>query len=210
MDFGGLYFITDSKLSLAGDVEDVEAALAVGVKVVQYREKELPTREMIEVAAELRELTSQAGALLLINDRVDVAQAARADGVHLGQDDMSLKKARELLGEEAVIGVTVHNLKEAVEAEKDGADYLGLSPIFSTSTKSDAGEPAGVKLIKEVKARVKLPCVAIGGINEENLGEVLSAGADGVCMISATVGKDDVEATVKRILEKIADAKNKG
>ncbi len=128
----GYYFITDSKLSRAGNISDVSMAVACGVGVVQYRNKNAKTREMYEEAVCLREICRDT--LFLINDRVDVALAVNADGVHLGQSDMPCEAARKLLGEEKIIGITVHNLAEAVQAESIGADYLGVSPIFQTAT----------------------------------------------------------------------------
>ena len=135
-----------------------------------------------------------AGTLLifLINDRVDIALAAEADGVHLGQSDMPCLAARKLLGPEKIIGVTVHNLAEALQAESIGADYLGVSPIFQTATKPDAGKPAGISLIEEIRAQVEIPLIAIGGINHSNASEVVRAGADGLCAISCVVAKENV------------------
>ena len=148
----GYYFITDSKLSRAGNESDVLQAVACGVEVVQYRNKNAETRQMYEEAVRLQ--GDMPGiALFLINDRVDIALAADADGVHLGQSDMPCLAARKLLGQEKIIGVTVHNLAEALQAESIGADYLGVSPIFQTATKPDAGKPAGISLIEEIRAQ---------------------------------------------------------
>ncbi|MFH0860648.1 MAG: thiamine phosphate synthase [Candidatus Altiarchaeota archaeon] len=199
MNLRGLYFITDRKLSKKSVESTVEDAVKGGVKVVQYREKELPAGEMLRVAENLRDITREAGVLFLVNDRVDIALAVGADGVHLGQDDMPIEIARRLLGRESVIGVTVHNVREARDAERRGADYLGMSPVFSTSTKSDAGEPAGVELIREVKKVVAVPCVAIGGIIMENLQEVIDAGADSVAMISAILSQEDISEAVRKV-----------
>ncbi len=178
----GYYFITDSKLSRAGNFNDVSMAVACGVSVVQYRNKNAKTREMYEEAVRLREICRDT--LFLINDRIDVALAVNADGVHLGQSDMPCGAARRLLGEEKIIGITVHNLAEAVQAESIGADYLGVSPIFQTATKPDAGKPAGITLIEEIRAIVDIPLIAIGGIDHSNAMDVIRAGADGLCAIS--------------------------
>lgn len=167
-----------------------------GAVAVQYREKELPRGEMVKVARKLRKICS-GKALFIINDLVDVALEVGADGVHLGQGDMDLKEARRILGPGKVIGVTVHDVAEAVKAEEDGADYVGASPIFATTTKPDAGEPAGLKLIKDIKARVSILVAAIGGINESNIDSVIEAGADMACAISATVASDDIKSAVK-------------
>ena len=192
----GYYFITDSKLSRAGNFNDVSMAVACGVSVVQYRNKNAKTREMYEEAVRLREICRDT--LFLINDRVDIALAVNADGVHLGQSDMPCEAARKLLGGEKIIGITVHNLAEAVQAEGIGADYLGVSPIFQTATKPDAGKPAGISLIEEIRANVDIPLIAIGGIDHSNAIDVIRAGADGLCAISSVVAKEDVKAEIKK------------
>jgi thiamine-phosphate pyrophosphorylase len=187
----GYYFITDAQLSRAGNLSDVRQAVAAGAAAVQYRAKTLSTHEMFTEAAALRAVCGHTP--FLINDRVDIALAVNADGVHLGQDDLPLSVARRLLGTKRVIGVTVHSLAEAVEAERGGADYLGVSPIFGTLTKLDAGPPAGLRLLEELKRNVRLPLVAIGGINLANATEVIHAGADAVCAISAVVTRENVQ-----------------
>ena len=192
----GYYFITDSKLSRAGNFNDVSMAVACGVSVVQYRNKNAKTREMYEEAVCLREICRDT--LFLINDRVDIALAVNADGVHLGQSDMPCEAARRLLGEEKIIGITVHNLAEAVQAESIGADYLGVSPIFQTATKPDAGKPSGITLIEDIRAIVDIPLIAIGGIDHSNAIDVIRAGADGLCAISSVVAKEDVSAEIKK------------
>ncbi len=196
----GYYFITDTQLSRAGNLSDIKSALAAGVEVIQYRRKDASTRAMFLEAMELG-LVCRGRAVFLINDRVDIALAVDADGVHLGQDDLPYKSARRLLGHQKVIGVTVHNATEAKEAEKLGANYLGVSPIFATETKRDAGKPAGLALIEEVKRVVKIPVVAIGGINLGNAPEVVRAGADAICAISAVITKQDVAAEIKKFQE---------
>jgi len=188
----GYYFITDCELSLAGNEKDVISAVSCGVKVVQYRNKNAETRQMYEEAVLLRKICRDSGSIFLVNDRVDIALATQADGVHLGQSDMPCLAARKLLGSESIIGVTVHNLAEALAAESMGADYLGVSPIFQTATKPDAGKPAGIRLIEEIRAEVTIPLIAIGGINHSNAGEVVRAGADGLCAISCVVAKENV------------------
>ena len=197
----GYYFITDSLLSRAGNRSDVHAAVSSGVEVVQYRNKNADTREMYLEALELARICRAGGSLFLINDRLDVALAVEADGVHLGQTDMPCTRARKLLGRERVIGVTVHNLAEAMQAEEEGADYLGVSPIFSTSTKKDAGRPAGIRLIEEIREQVSLPLVAIGGINHSNAPEVIRAGADCLCAISCVVAEENVSGRICRFQE---------
>ncbi len=192
----GYYFITDSGLSRAGNTSDVMKAAACGIEVVQYRNKNAETREMYDEALRLREICRDL--TFLINDRIDIALAVDADGVHLGQSDMPCTTARKLLGREKVIGVTVHNLSEALEAERLGADYLGVSPIFKTATKTDAGKPAGITLIEEIRQQVDIPLIAIGGIDHSNAPAVIRAGADGLCAISCVVASSDVAAQIKR------------
>jgi thiamine-phosphate pyrophosphorylase len=192
----GYYFITDAKISRAGNISDVEDAVAAGVEVVQYREKEKSAKEMKDEALVLRGICKDI--TFLINDRVDVALAVGADGVHLGSEDLSYSKARELLGDDKIIGLTVHSLKEALVAQDLGADYLGVSPIFATTTKSDAGKPAGVGLIEEIKEHVTVPLIAIGGITLANAAQVVKSGADGLCAISAIVSSQDVKKEISR------------
>ena len=191
----GYYFITDARLSRAGNRADVLAAVAAGVRVIQYREKEAEAEAVRAEARELRRLCRQC--LFLINDHVEVALNVAADGVHLGQEDMSLPEARRLLGPGKIIGVTVNTVDQALEAARQGADYLGVSPIFATRTKPDAGEPAGLALLREIRRRVRLPLVAIGGITLENAPAVIAAGADGLCAISAVVTQPDVAAAIQ-------------
>ncbi|HNU92472.1 MAG TPA: thiamine phosphate synthase [Spirochaetota bacterium] len=191
----GYYFITDSGLSLSGNLFDVRSAVAAGVRVVQYRNKSNITREMYEEALSLKRVC-EGKANFIINDRLDVALAVGADGVHIGLEDMPYGEARRLLGPDKIIGVTVHDLEESLEAEAMGADYIGLSPIFATGTKGDAGAPCGTGLIAEVKKRCRVPLVAIGGIDLSNVDEVIAAGADMVCAISAVVTKQDVAAAI--------------
>jgi thiamine-phosphate pyrophosphorylase len=190
----GYYFITDARLSRAGNASDVEHALAVGVRIVQYREKEADTAAMIAEARLLRRLCRKA--LFLINDRVEVALAVEADGVHLGQEDLHYREARRLLGEDKIIGITVNTVEQALEAASLGADYLGVSPIFATRTKLDAGEPAGLHLLRQIRHRVALPLIAIGGITLDNAPAVIEAGADGICAISAVVTRPDVRRAI--------------
>jgi len=193
----GYYFITDAGLSKKGNLKDVESAIEAGVTIVQYRGKMKDIGSMLEEAMALREIC-RGKALFIVNDIVGVALSVDADGVHIGQGDMPYETARGLLGKDKIIGVTVHDLKEAILAEKKGADYLAVSPVFSTTTKKDAGPPCGVKLISEIKRNCKIPLTAIGGINLESAKEVIDAGADAICAISAVVTKDDVKEDIGR------------
>ena len=196
----GLYVVTDEGLSRGlAHSQIAERALAGGADVIQLRDKKLEGRRLMEHARAIRKLTNDAGKSFIVNDRLDVALASGADGVHLGQEDMALADARALAPEGFLIGVTVHDLREAVEAEKGGADYLGLSPIFATGSKSDAGSACGLDMLRKVKRAVSVPVVAIGGINAANAREVLEAGADGLAVISAVVSQPDVEAAARSL-----------
>jgi thiamine-phosphate pyrophosphorylase len=203
-----LYVITDAGLSGGrSHVDVIRAAIDGGATVVQYREKEATTRQLVEEALVLRELTRGAGVPFIVNDRLDVALAAQADGVHVGQDDMPATLARRLMTRERIVGVSVTNLREAIQAEQDGADYLGVGPIFATPTKPDAAPPMGLDGLSEVCRRVSVPAVAIGGINEHNAAEVIRAGADGVAVVSAVVAAPDVAAAARRLREIVEAAR---
>jgi thiamine-phosphate pyrophosphorylase len=192
----GYYFITGARLSRAGNPSDVASAVAAGVRVVQYREKQGRPRDLVAEARQLRELCRHTR--FLVNDRLDVALEVGADGVHLGQEDLPCPQARQILGPGKIIGVTVRTVAEALAAQAAGADYLGVSPIFATATKADAGAPTGVALLAAIRRRVSIPLIAIGGITLANAPAVIRAGADGVCAISAVVTKADVRAEIQK------------
>ncbi len=196
------YLVTDSGLSKKGTLSDVREAVESGCRIVQYREKDKSTKAMVEEASEIKKICS-GRAVFLVNDRIDVALAVDADGIHIGQDDMPIETARKLLSKDKIIGLSVHDRKEAILAEKNGADYVGLGPIFDTATKKDAGDGVGPLRIREVKDAVKLPVVAIGGINKENCESVLQNGADSLVAISAVVCSDDVKTETKYFIDKI-------
>jgi len=203
-----LYIITDAKLSRGrSHLEVIEAAIEGGATVVQYREKEGTTRQLVEEALALHRLTYAAGVPLIVNDRLDVALAVEAEGVHVGQDDMPATLTRRLMGRERIVGVSATNLQEALQAEKDGADYLGVGPIFATPTKPDAAPPMGLEGLAEVCRHVSIPVVAIGGINEHNAAAVIEAGADGVAVVSAIVTAPDVTAAARRLREVVEAAR---
>jgi len=193
----GYYFITDENLSAAGIVHDAGQAVAERVRLIQYRNKSAATRILFEEALTLKHLCAGSSTRLIINDRVDIALAVDADGVHIGQDDLPYDETRRLLGKDKLIGVTVHTLEEARLAEAHGADYLGVSPIYTTSTKTDAGQACGLDTLRAIRRACHIPIVAIGGITLDNLPEVLAAGADMVCAISAVVIKPDVAAEIR-------------
>jgi thiamine-phosphate pyrophosphorylase len=190
----GYYFITDSKLSRRGNISDVRCALAAGVEIVQYREKSLDTHLMYLEALKLRKLCKDI--TFIVNDRLDLTLAVGADGLHLGQEDIPYAVARRILGGRKIIGLTVNTLKEALEAQQLGVDYIGVAPIFATGTKTGAGRSVGTRMLKAVRKKIKIPIVAIGGINLHNAPEVIQSGADGLCAISAVVTKPDVKKEI--------------
>ena len=190
-----------------GHIEVARAALEGGARLIQLREKRLEGRALWGVAQAMRALTHKYGAALIVNDRVDIALAAEADGVHLGQEDIPLAVARRLLGSEAVIGVSVSSEKEAEAAEKEGASYVSVGSIFPTASKSDAGEAIGVEPLSRIKRVVGLPVLAIGGVNCDNVQAVIRAGADGVAVISAIAEAEDMVEATSRLKSLIAEAR---
>jgi len=198
-----LYLITDRRLSRGrSEVEVVKRALSGGVDMVQYREKHLPDDEFKQTATELLKVTRRNDIPLVINDRVEIAAEIDADGVHVGQEDLDCEKAREMLGGDKIIGVSASNVEQATKAIEAGADYLGLGPIYQTDTK-EIGYPRGINLIKEVRAQSPIPIFVIGGINLENVGAVISAGASGVAVISAIVSADQIASTCRQFVAEI-------
>ncbi len=201
-----LYIILDRELIGSQDpLEIVKAVAAGGGTAIQWRDKKGSIREAVKVVSQLKEDNSLKNMNIIINDRVDLALAMGADGVHLGQDDLPLFRARKLLGER-IIGASTHNKEEALQAEEEGADYISLGPIFPTQTKEDVGPPLGVKKIKEIKKNIGIPLVAIGGINETNIGEVIAAGADVVAVASAILKAKDMAAATRELLKKFKKA----
>ncbi len=191
MHFNGPCFITDKKHGSLSVYDMVFNILTSGIKFIQYREKEKPRQRIYEEAIKLRRLTRDFNAVLIINDYADIALAVDADGVHLGQEDLPLNAAREIMGEK-IIGISTHNLEQAKAAEAGGADYIGFGPIFHTTTK-DAGKPVGIDGLSIVKKNVNIPVVAIGGINLDNIEAAISAGADAVAVASAICRGDSTE-----------------
>lgn len=198
-----LYFITDRGLTKNGIENDTEEALRAGVKIIQYRDKCASTKAMLETAKKIKRMASGHGAIFLINDRLDVALAADADGIHIGQDDMPLDEARKILGNEKIIGVTAHTIDEASRAQADGADYIAASPVFATATKHDAGTPGGLSLIQKIRSGISIPIVAIGGINSSNIKSTIDAGADAAVAISAIIASGSVYRSAKLLLDMI-------
>lgn len=195
--WSGFYFVSDSGLTSAGFRPDVRGALAGGAVLVQYREKGRTHDERLAEARGLIELCRAAGVPLIINDEIALARDAGADGVHLGQSDAPPEEARDALGPDAIVGVSVGTPDEARAAERAGADYLAASPVFATTTKLDAGPGIGLEGLRAIRAATGLPLVAIGGLTLENIPDVVAAGADLVCAISASLAGGDVAANVR-------------
>lgn len=205
-----LYVITDEALSHGlTHVEIARRAIAGGADVIQLRDKRMGGRELLNSAVQIRALTKKAGVLFIVNDRLDIALSCGADGVHLGQDDMPARLARPLCPPGFIIGVSAGTLEEAVQAVRDGADYIGLGPICYTGSKKDAGPVCGFDLITQVKRNVSLPVVAIGGIGPDNVQDAIAAGADGLAVISAVVSQDDIALAAKRLKSLIDGAKHR-
>jgi thiamine-phosphate pyrophosphorylase len=197
----GLYVVTDRTQSSARSLEEVvRASVRGGARAFQLREKDLEARELTALAERLLGLIRPAGGLLLINDRIDVTLAVGATGTHLSRRGFPPAVARRLLGPARLLGVSCHSLAEAEEAQEGGADFVLLGPIFFTPSKTPYGPPMGLELLRQVRPRIQLPIFAIGGINAANRGEVLTAGADGVAVISAVMGAADVAAAVKALM----------
>ena len=202
-----LYLVTDRGLARGrSTLEIISAAVHGGATVVQLREKDCSTRDFIEQALSIKEFLKDRGVPLIINDRVDVAQAVKADGVHLGQTDMPLGLAKKVLGDSMIIGISAESLEDAVEAEKGGADYLGVSPIYATPTKTDTAPPLGLEGLREIRKTVRLPIVGIGGLNRDNAAEVIRNGADGVAVVSAIVAADDPQTAADDLRQIILEA----
>lgn len=184
-------------------VEVMEEAIRGGADFIQLRDKNSSKKEVYEKALQLRELTKKYDVPFVINDYVDVALAVDADGVHLGQDDLPLQVARKILGPNKIIGISTHRIEEAREAQQNGADYIGVGPIFPTKSKVDVVDPVTTKYIEEVVKEITIPFVAIGGIKLHNVDQVLRAGATRICAISEIVGSENVTQTCEQFIQKI-------
>ena len=203
-----LYLVTDRKLSLGrSNLEVIRAAVAGGVTLVQLREKELSTRDFYREAVAVRDFLKGRRIPLIINDRIDIALAVDADGVHIGQDDMPLDIARRILGAEKLIGVSVFTPSEAVAAQQGGADYLGLSPIFVTSTKPELKDQIGLEGIGPIRKAVRIPIVGIGSMNVSNAYDAINAGLDGVAVVSGICSQNDVTAAARAIKAEVMRAR---
>lgn len=198
-----VYPVTCERLSEGrSNLEVLEAVIQGGSKIIQLREKEYPKRDLYNLALKFREITTRGRVLLIINDHVDIALAVDADGVHLGQEDLPLQVARKL-APELLIGASTHSLQQALQAEKDGADYVNIGPIFPTKTKDGVGRSLGPKAISEISPQIKVPFTVMGGINAENIDQVLAEGARRVAMVTAITRAADIAAKVRSLKEKI-------
>jgi thiamine-phosphate pyrophosphorylase len=202
---GRFHVLTDNCLQTQfSHLELAEIAIAGGADTIQFREKSGETRQMIRVAEQMKALCERTGVTFIINDRVDVAMASHADGVHLGQNDFPIPLARKLLGEEAIIGGSAGTLEEARTCLLEGADYIGFGPVYPTFSKEDAGSAGGLDLLKQVVDEISLPIIAIGGITRDNGPRVIQVGVHGIAVISAVCcQKDPMEAVkcLRRLLE---------
>ena len=198
---GGLYLILDPAVAGKRSLEEITAdALRLGVRAFQLRVKTPDTGVMYDLALKLAPMIHTAGGQFIVNDRCDVALAVGADGVHLGQEDLPLAEARALVGPRMLIGISTHTIDQAVGSETEGADYIGFGPIFPTRTKSHSAPVVGLEQLREVRARVRLPVVAIGGIHAANIGAVADAGADSVAVLSAVLAAPDPQRALADLI----------
>jgi thiamine-phosphate pyrophosphorylase len=204
-----IYAITASAFSLGrSNIEVVEQLLTAGIKILQYREKELPERQKYLECLKIREMTAGGKACFIVNDDVDLAIAVEADGVHVGQDDLPPSVVRKLVGAKMLVGLSTHSPRQYEEAVSAGmVDYIGVGPLFQTFTKKDVQAAVGLEYLDYAVNRDQVPCVAIGGIKEHNIGQVIQHGAKCVCMVSELVGAPDIAAKVGAIRRKIAEAR---
>lgn len=205
---GGLYVVTGEEFSAGRTYPEViEACIRGGARVIQLREKNWPAAKILEVGRYIRSVTKQNNVTFIVNDRVDLALALEADGIHVGQQDISVEVVRKLVGPDMIVGASAGTPEEARKAERDGANYIGVGPVFPTETKKDARSPRGLDLLAKIKNSTKLPVFGIGGIKIENAGQVIQAGADGVAVVSAVVGAVDIAQAARRFVEEIQKSK---
>lgn len=205
-----LYLVTDRSLCNGRSIEwIVEEAVRGGVTMVQLREKDCSTREFVELAIHLKQKLQTLNVPLIINDRLDIALAANADGLHIGQNDMPYSIARRLLGPDKIIGLSVENMQQAREANNLDVDYIGISPVFGTPTKTDTASPFGLEGVKHVMLFTKHPAVAIGGINQDNAAGIVQAGANGIAVVSAICSANDPEQAARQLKQVLISARLK-
>jgi len=203
-NIGKLHILTDTLLqSRFSHIELTGQAIAGGANTIQFRHKLGPTREMIQVATEMKRLCNEKGVIFIVNDRIDVAIASEADGVHLGQDDFPIPLARKLLGDNRIIGGSAATMEDARKCLSDGADYVGFGPVFPTGSKDDAGPVSGIDILREIVETISLPIIAIGGIDKGNTPEVMKTGTHGIAVISAVCCKENPEEATKGLYKAI-------
>jgi thiamine-phosphate pyrophosphorylase len=205
----GFILITNRKICEAKLADIISQAIDGGVETVQLREKDLSTVELYVLASKIREITRKKGSNLIINDRVDIALAVDADGVHLGWQSLGIEIVRKMIGHDKLIGFSAHNLQEAKKAENSGADYVSISPIFDTACKDYFIEPLGIEKIGMIKEEIDIPVIALGGINENNVNGVLENGADGIAVISAILQSENPMQSASRLYREIKKNKSK-
>ncbi|WP_028559721.1 thiamine phosphate synthase [Paenibacillus pinihumi] len=198
-----LYAITGEQFHPGRDlIEVMEQAILGGVDIIQLRDKTGSRDEVLAKAKALRELTRKHDVTFIVNDYIDIAMESDADGVHLGQGDLSLAEARKIVGNK-IIGISTHAIEEALQAEEQGADYIGVGPVFPTKTKVDVVDPVTVNYVRQVSEQIRIPFVAIGGIKLHNVDEVIAAGATRICAVSEIVGSSHVKETCEAFLRKL-------
>jgi len=208
---GMLHVLTDITLqSRFTHVELTRQAIAGGADTIQFRQKSGSTREMIDIARRMKSLCEKADVSFIVNDRLDVALAAEADGVHLGQDDFPLPLARKLMGPDKIIGGSASDMEEARICLSEGADYVGFGPVFPTTSKDDAGPVSGIDRLKEIVENIPLPIIVIGGVSAENTPAVMRAGAAGIAVISAVCCQEDPLKATKALYNAILKGKGEG
>jgi len=199
-----LYVLISNSIATKSVKEASRLVIDGGADAIQLREKTISDSQFITLAREVRDITTKRESLLIINDRIHIAREVNADGVHLGQQDMCALEARDIIGNEKIIGVSTHSITQAKQAQKDGADYIAIGPIYPTSTK-DYEPSVGIEIIREISGAVSIPFIAIGAITLDNLDVVLKAGASRIAVCSAIMGTEDIYSTTRQFKEKLGE-----
>ncbi len=195
-----IYCITDQEHSSGrSNIKVVEEMLEAGIKIIQYREKNKEKLEKLRECKIISEMVKREDGIFIVNDDIDIAILSKADGIHIGQDDLPIEDARSLVGDKMIIGVSTHNINQARKAKKNGADYIGVGPIFKTFTKKNVCDPVGIKYMKEVIDTIDILFVAIGGIKENNIKKIREAGAECICLVTEITEADDIKGKIKKL-----------
>jgi thiamine-phosphate pyrophosphorylase len=206
-----LYCITAEEHSLGrGNIAVVKQWIAAGVKIIQYREKDKSMKIKYQECQIIREMTKQAGVTFIVNDDIDLAMMVEADGVHIGQDDFPIEKVRELIGNQMIIGISTHSPQQAQHAVKAGADYIGVGPIFATATKKDVCQPVGLEYLEYVVKNITIPFVAIGGIKESNVADVVRKGAQCIAMVTDITKAQDMIRKIDEVRKIMINNRTRG